>query len=1352
VHNDRAGVTEEAAAPVHAAASYPNAISFTLNGAPVSVENPDPTTLLVDYLRSSEVGLTGTKLVCGEGGCGACTVLVTRVDPNTTQVVERAVNACLHPLCSVDGAAVTTVEATGSTRTSLSPVQQAMVTEAGTQCGFCTPGWVMNMEGLLRSGVPLTAQTIEDHFDGNLCRCTGMRPILNAMQTFAGTTPPTPPPPPTPPTPQPLHFSGSGYDWYRPLTIDDARAILYVGRATYATAKLVNGNTSIAIYKRDVENPQLLVDVSAIPELSGVDPEGVTVGGGVSLAELEEFLAARIAALPPTATAGLQALYDHLLRIANVQVRNVGTIAGNLVLTRQNAATGAPFASDLFTVLATLGATLGLVPSDPSKDIQAVPVLDLPDFDSMPGGYVLVWLNLPLTRPQEYVKTYKVARRVQNAHALVNAGFRVHFDGNGHVADASIVFGGIGGMPVAADVQPLIGQPWSWATWSLLEKAVEQTVAANIVPMPDGVSDQYRTNLALNLTLKFFVWLALQVNATIVQPTYASAGEDYVRPVSSGTTQLTSYPNEWPVGKAIVSLSSDIQTTGQAIYTQDLPPSAATLEAAYVYGEQLYANFDYSPLGGLAALVAAAQKQFPGVRDFVTVADVPVQSANLMGLGNDDPVFAAGTITAYGEPIGLVLADTLRTAQDAAAWIQQNGIAYTALQPVATTIDEALELPNNTGIFQDSPKQAPWLSHLDSIVRPGSDTAWLADPHTEPGRGFVTGLQVTGAQCHFYFETQSVLVVPGERDEVALYCSSQDLASCQRAVAAVLGVETAKVAVHVNRVGGGFGGKETRPPMFAAAAAVAAAKLQRPVRLALDRNTDMTMLGGRHPYEGRYWVSFDPDGTIQKWRMNFYSNGGNTYDVTFPVSDLAVLSADGNYMVDTFGVYATCCRTNRMTNTAMRSFGAIQCSLIVEDAIEQVAYSLKVLPEAVRWQNFYVDSDQNATQSTPYGQQLKYAIGRAVWKQLGESCDFGDRLQAVQQFNQQNRWRKQGISMIPIKYGVSYTFLTGNQGGALLTVCESDGTVVLATGGVEMGQGLDTKLVQIAAEILDIDISLIQPADTSTEVVPNASSTGASTGADLNGGAVKRAAADLKSRLQAWCAANQSNPLYQPFPDWQNDWSGSWTKIVADAYADRQDLSAQALYASPDLSEVGPTPSTNTTPFYYYSWSAACSQVEIDVLTGEVTILRSDILYDAGKSLNSLLDAGQIWGGFVQGIGNVTTEEMYYADNGQPISDGTWNYKPPCSKTIPVELNVTLLDYEKTNPVDDLPLDPYGIQSSKSTGEPPLVLANTVFFAIKHAVLAAREDAGLDGWFELQAPATVEQVQLACSAVPGPQP
>jgi xanthine dehydrogenase/oxidase len=325
------------------------------------------------------------------------------------------------------------------------------------------------------------------------------------------------------------------------------------------------------------------------------------------------------------------------------------------------------------------------------------------------------------------------------------------------------------------------------------------------------------------------------------------------------------------------------------------------------------------------------------------------------------------------------------------------------------------------------------------------------------------------------------------------------------------------------------------------------------------------MVGTRHPYLGSYWIGYRPDGTITRWRTDFWSDGGATYDVSFPVSDLVVLSADGAYDVPTFGVNAQACRTNRASSTAMRSFGVIQCSLIQEDAIEQVANALGMLPEDIREKNLYADSTATQWPSTPYGQPLKYSVMQTVWSQLRKSSDFDARALDVAAFNAANAFRKRGISMIPIKYGVSYTYLTGNQGAALVTVNESDGTVVIATGGVELGQGLATKMVQIAAGCLGIDWRMIRCADTITEVIPNASSTGASTGADLNGGAVKAACTELFERLQTWCTANP------PFPDWKQQWAAKWPQIVAAAFGDRQDLSAQALFASPDLSEISNT-------------------------------------------------------------------------------------------------------------------------------------------------------------------------------------
>lgn len=338
--------------------------------------------------------------------------------------------------------------------------------------------------------------------------------------------------------------------------------------------------------------------------------------------------------------------------------------------------------------------------------------------------------------------------------------------------------------------------------------------------------------------------------------------------------------------------------------------------------------------------------------------------------------------------------------------------------------------------------------------------------------------------------------------------------------------------------------------------------------------------------------------------------------------------------------------------------------------------------------------------------------------------------------------------MIPIKYGISYTYRPMNQGGAYVVVFSDDGTVLIEHGGIEMGQGIHTKIAQIASEILGIDLNLIRVGVSDASTVPNASSTGASTGTDLNGGAVKMACQAIRERLVQFC---QDNPSDVP-SEWKTNWKNSWKKIVGAAYSARINLSAQALFASPDLGNLTEDPKNpghwtiteGDQAFYYFNYCAAVSEVEIDVLTGEFNIVRSDLLYDAGRSSNPVIDFGQIEGGFVQGIGNVTTEEIYYAPDGKLIPYGTWNYKPPASKTIPVEFNVYLLNYVRNNHATETPMDHYGIQSSKSTGEPPLVLANTVFFAIKHAILAARQDAGHTEWFELESPATVERIQLAC--------
>ena len=510
----------------------------------------------------------------------------------------------------------------------------------------------------------------------------------------------------------------------------------------------------------------------------------------------------------------------------------------------------------------------------------------------------------------------------------------------------------------------------------------------------------------------------------------------------------------------------------------------------------------------------------------------------------------------------------------------------------------------------------------------------------------------------------------------------------------------------------------------------------------------MRMVGKRHPFQGEFFVSADTDGKIEKIKFDFLANAGSSYDCTLPVTDLVLLSADLAYGTGTFRAGQRACLTNTLTNTAMRSFGVIQCTLIVEAAIEKLAYTLGISPETVRERNFYRDATMTDCDVTPYGQKLMDCRINQVWSDFKTIVDFDGRVAAVAEFNKKHRWRKRGISMVPIKYGVSYTFMASNQSSADVLVFGGDGTVLVKHGGMEMGQGIHTKIARLAADALGIDVEMIQIAGTDTFDVANAPSTGASTGTDLNGGAVQEACSVLRKRLEDFCTENPSIPS---IANWKVDWNKTWPAIVSAAFNARVSLSSQAFFKSCDLAALQngvlpPAQPGKPDPriFYYFTYSVAASEVEIDILTGEHTIVRADVVYDCGKTINAFLDYGQIEGGFVQGIGNVTSEELFYADDGQLLANGTWNYKIPCTKSIPVEFNVYILDYIPS-PGAKTPLDSYGVHSAKSTGEPPLVLSASVFFAIRHAIASARAETGSTDWFDLASPATVERIQTACA-------
>jgi xanthine dehydrogenase/oxidase len=1389
---------------------YARNLVFFINNQRVEIAKPDPTVLLVDYLRSPEVGLTGTKKSCGQGGCGACTVMLSSYDATNDTVINRSINSCLRPICSLDGMAVTTVEGIGSVKPEvspegISPVQYKIAKCNGSQCGYCTPGFVMNMHSFLvaNGDKQTTKAEIENLFDGSICRCTGFRPILYAMKSFASDWTKkdeegTPEcfvdpaervphydqvksdfPPALRTAPRLLHYEHKRHQWYRPLSLAAVHELMkHQPNAT--RLKLVGGNTEVGIPNALPIDPHVYIDISHISELKGakLKDNQITVGASVTYSEFIDFLESTIPGAQSEQLPALRSLHYMARRTAGTIVRNAASLAGNTMLVVRNAVQGTPFPSDLFTVLTCLGTELSI---STGSDSSQIPILDFVQRYNAEKGFrqtaIITAYHIPLTVPNEFARAYKVALRQENAHSVANACFKVRIGDLAFVADSSVVLGGI--APVAFHATrteaALRGHIWDEQTLAdaltAIAADVEDAYAAcrqRLEALPyDGIPESYRRQLAESYLYKFFVHVAEKIQPDEVPPRDRSAGEIFQRPVSKGTQDFETYPDEYPVSRPIIKLSAFEQASGEARYTHDLPLPPRGLYAAFVTSLRAVADFHYvvpdqvnTPVD-VPTLLQHVSEEYPGVVDYITHLDIPAGGKNLQGSAGDDPLFCPGKVTSWGQSIGLVIAKDEQTAIDAAAFIQQHCIAYTpsidsdgkVIQPILT-IDEAVD--------QKSFFPVSSSDDLNTVERPGSDLSWVNGSGTVVLDGLqcavVKDTQYTGGQAHFYMETQSCIAAPDEGNSMVLYPSSQSPASIQGSIRKTLGLQLNNISVNIKRLGGAYGGKTTRSPFVASPVALAAWKLNRPVKIAMPRDVDMSMIGKRHAFRGDYQIAIVEEEGSSKGEIlgavtTLYSNAGNTVDCSFDVMDCSVAGSDGAYNIKNFKTAGTVCKTNLASNGAMRSYGGIQAALVQEDAIAAAAHRIGMLPEDVREKNLYRTSD-----TTPYGQSMEYDYVRDVWNRLKQTSDFADRRQAVEDFNIKNRWRKRGICMMPLKYGLGYNLGFLQQGSALIEAYVGDGTVLVHHGGVEMGQGMMTKMAQVAAHALNLPLALIEMTPMNTNIVPNATGTGATSSSDINGGAILEAGNQLRQRLQAfcdqcqewfgvqWCIDNGIN-----YWDYDNGWQAEvllegktktsmmWLNVLSQAYQYRVDLSGQALYKTPGLGDL------NDKQFYDYTYSAACSEVEIDVLTGETTILRADICYDMGKSMNPAIDIGQIEGAFVMGIGNVLSEELVYQPNGEQRgalnTTNTWQYKPPASTSIPLDLRVEIFPRNAASEVRE---DPNLLLSSKGVGEPPCVLAASVHSAVKQAVLAARKDRGHTDWFELRSPATVERVREAC--------
>ena len=736
--------------------------------------------------------------------------------------------------------------------------------------------------------------------------------------------------------------------------------------------------------------------------------------------------------------------------------------------------------------------------------------------------------------------------------------------------------------------------------------------------------------------------------------------------------------------------------TGVARYADDvsLPPGA--LHAYLGLSETAHAR--------LMRLDLDAVRAAPGVLGVLTAADIPGVNDISPTHNGDDPVLAEHEIAFWGQPMFIVVAGTRDAARRAAR------LARVDASPLPAVIE-----PDPDG---ETVTAAMTLSRGDA------EAALRSAPHR------VRGSFRVGGQDHFYLEGHIACALPGEEDEIHIISSTQHPSEVQHMVAGVLGIPASLVTVTVRRMGGGFGGKESQSSLFAAAAALAARAFGRPVKLRLDRDDDMTATGKRHDFRVFYDVGFDGSGRILAVDGVLAARCGFSADLSGPVTDRALFQADNAYYYPNVRLRSVPLRTNTVSNTAFRGFGAPQGLLLAERVIEEVACRLGRTALEIRKANLYGGPGRDVT---PYHQKVTDNILPRLFSELEERSDFHARHEAVRAFNARGGVIRKGIALTPAKFGISFTATWYNQAGALVHVYR-DGSIHLNHGGTEMGQGLFTKVALVVADCFQVDLDRIRITETSTASVPNTSATAASTGSDLNGMAAFDAAEKIRLRLVDFAAGRWNvEPERITFEDNRvrvGNRDLAFAELVEEAYRARVQLSATGFYRTPDIHwdrEAG-----RGQPFYYFAYGTAASEVTVDTLTGEYRVDRVDILQDTGRSLNPAIDRGQIEGGFIQGMGWVTTEELWWDQAGRLRTHAPSTYKIPLASDCPAVFNVHIAGWSE-NPRPT-------IGRSKAVGEPPLLLCASVVEALSMAV------ASVDGYRTcpgLDVPVTPERVLLA---------
>ncbi|XP_075976974.1 xanthine dehydrogenase/oxidase-like isoform X2 [Anticarsia gemmatalis] len=1175
-------------------------IQFKVNGLSCSVgcEVSSDVTLL-DYIREY-LKLKGTKYMCREAGCGGCIVTVKR--PPT---LPYAVNSCMTPVTSCHGWEITTIEEVGNRKKGYHPLQTTLAKTNGTQCGYCSPSWVMSMYSLLQTNPKITMMEIEKSLASNTCRCTGYRPILEAFRKFAKDAP-RPIELPDIEDLQICKKSGEVCNksnceeeewcivdkegifsdviqfrlkdnrlWVRVNYVRDIFSILL--REGDDSYMLVCGNTAKGVYPID-EYPRVLIDVSAVQELKGytIDQNLIVNAGNT----LTEFLNILQKVSSEEYFGYLQKLYDHILVVAHIPVRNVGSIAGNLMIKHQHNS----FSSDIFLLLETVGAQITIQNAFSFKRTMTMQQFLRTDM----RGHVIWNIMLPPLNNNYRLVTFKIMPRSANAHALINAGFLYKLRGS------------------------------------------DNTSLLQIMP-ENCIGPRYRSG-AINLR--------------------------DTRPLSRASQVYDTKPQQWPVNQPIMKVEALIQCAGEAYYTEDIP--------SFPY--EVYCAFALSTIavGDLVSIDSSKALKYPGVIAVYTAKDIPGINSftppdSFLYSANEE-VLCSGPVQYYNQPIAIVVAETRHIADRAAKLVTAT---YKNVKKPVLDVRET----------QGDSRKSKLYTEVNATEK-GDDVTKN-----------VKGMNSIYGQYHFVMETLTCVIKPSD-EGLDVYCATQWLEGVQLMISRALKIDQNRIDVHNRRVGGAYGIKMSRCIQGAVASALVVTKLNRPCRFIQSLTTNMRAVGKRLPCVVNFDADINNSGVIQSINFNLYEDNGYKTNEQFTL--LGTGAYNNAYKKSRWNYKSYDSITDTAKNTWARAPGTLEHIAMAELVMEQIAYETSQDPLDVRLANL-----------DPEYEELRGMVNDVLL-----TSDYKKRRAFVDDFNKDNRWKKRGLRFALLRW----TPLGGINVCVNVSVYRGDGTVIITHGSIEMGQGINTRAVQVAAYILKIPVDKIVVKENNTVIAPNVSLSGGSiTSLNVVVG-VRRACEELMRRLQP-IRDQMDNP--------------TWEQLITKAHQDNVDLQSHGF-----------TRTDEEYPFPVYGVTLV--ETEVDVITGEFQVVRVDLCQDAGQSINPEIDIGQVEGSFIMGMGYWTCERLVYAPTGELLSDRSWDYHVPLAGDIPQDWRVCL---RKNSYSSD------AIFGAKSIGEPPICMAVAVGLSIREALVAARLESGIPTtqWFQEDGPYTVDRNFLLAS-------